>query len=135
MTVLQGSFICPLFDLLSRESPCKFNACRVPRYGLVEILLLELSLPEQTVSLDVEGRTVPTGNTAVPDLDHTATLLPSGDVLVAAGLAGKGGAILLRSGGFYIISDGNWNKSPHLSHPFPIRNNGERSLALPYPEV
>jgi hypothetical protein len=76
---------------------------------------------------------VPTGNMAEPDLDYIATLLPSGGVLVAAGLAGKGvldppalGWLLHHR---YQMVTGN--KSLRLWHLFPIGNKGERSLALP----
>jgi Kelch motif len=47
-------------------------------------------LPSRTVSAATAGRIVPTGNTIEPRFDHTATLLPNGKVLIAAGLARNG---------------------------------------------
>lgn len=44
----------------------------------------------RTVMADSGGRVVPTGNTIEPRFDHTATLLPSGNVLIAAGMARNG---------------------------------------------
>jgi hypothetical protein len=51
------------------------------------LLLFE---PALTVSADSAGHLVPTGNTVEPRFDHTATLLPDGKVLIAAGLARNG---------------------------------------------
>ncbi len=51
---------------------------------------LLLPLPSRTVSAATAGRIVPTGNTVEPRFDHTATLLPNGKVLIAAGLARNG---------------------------------------------
>jgi hypothetical protein len=47
-------------------------------------------LTARSVSADTTGRIVPTGNTVQPRFDHTATLLPNGKVLIAAGLARNG---------------------------------------------
>ena len=44
----------------------------------------------RTVNADSVGRIVPTGNTVEPRFDHTATLLPNGKVLIAAGMARNG---------------------------------------------
>ena len=49
-----------------------------------------LPRPARTVSADTAGRIVPTGNTLEPRFDHTATLLPNGKVLIAAGMARNG---------------------------------------------
>jgi hypothetical protein len=46
--------------------------------------------PALSVSADSAGRVVPTGNTVEPRFDHTATLLPDGKVLIAAGMARNG---------------------------------------------
>ena len=43
-----------------------------------------------TLNADIVGRVVPTGNTLEPRFDHTATLLPNGKVLIAAGMARNG---------------------------------------------
>ncbi|HEV2224532.1 MAG TPA: kelch repeat-containing protein [Candidatus Acidoferrales bacterium] len=43
-----------------------------------------------SVSADTVGRVVPTGDMTVPRFDHTATLLPNGKVLIAAGMARDG---------------------------------------------
>ena len=51
---------------------------------------LLLAGPALRVSADSMGRVVPTGNTVEPRFDHTATLLPNGKVLVAAGMARNG---------------------------------------------
>ena len=47
-------------------------------------------LPTPTVNADTAGRIVPTGNTVEPRFGHTATLLPNGKVLIAAGMARNG---------------------------------------------
>jgi hypothetical protein len=44
----------------------------------------------RTVNADSVGRIVPTGDTVEPRFDHTATLLPNGKVLIAAGMARNG---------------------------------------------
>lgn len=44
----------------------------------------------QTMSSNTIGRIVPTGNTLEPRFDQTATLLPNGKVLIAAGMARNG---------------------------------------------
>jgi hypothetical protein len=55
-----------------------------------------LPLSARTESADTTGRIVPignivpTGNTVEPRFDHTATLLPNGKVLIAAGMARNG---------------------------------------------
>jgi hypothetical protein len=51
---------------------------------------LLLLAPALSVSADSAGRVVPTGNTVEPRFDHTATLLPDGKVLIAAGMARNG---------------------------------------------
>lgn len=42
------------------------------------------------VKADTAGRIIPTGDTLEPRFDHTATLLPNGKVLIAAGMARNG---------------------------------------------
>ena len=49
-----------------------------------------LPQPAHPENADAAGRIVPTGNTVEPRFDHTATLLPNGKVLIAAGLARNG---------------------------------------------
>jgi hypothetical protein len=44
----------------------------------------------RTAEAATAGRIVPTGNTVKPRFDHTATLLPSGKVLIAVGMARNG---------------------------------------------
>jgi hypothetical protein len=53
-------------------------------------LWLLLPGPAQIVNANSAGHIVPTGNTVEPRFDHTATLLPDGKVLIAAGMARNG---------------------------------------------
>lgn len=62
----------------------------VPLAILLTCGLFLLSRPARTVSADMAGRIVPTGDTVEPRFDHTATLLPNGKVLIAAGMARNG---------------------------------------------
>jgi hypothetical protein len=64
-----------------------------PMFILIAFLAgpwLLLPGPALTVSADSAGRVVRTGNTVEPRFDHTATLLPDGKVLIAAGMARNG---------------------------------------------
>jgi hypothetical protein len=62
--------------------------------GSLSILLvwscLLLPEPALTVGADSSGHVAPTGDTVEPRFDHTATLLPDGKVLIAAGMARNG---------------------------------------------
>lgn len=58
--------------------------------GILCLRLLVLPRPSQTASADAVGRIVRTGDMTVPRFDHTATLLPNGKVLIAAGMARNG---------------------------------------------
>jgi len=62
----------------------------IPLTVLLACSLLLLARPTQTVNADTAGRIVPTGDTVLPRFDHTATLLPNGKVLIAAGMARNG---------------------------------------------
>jgi Galactose oxidase, central domain/Kelch motif len=65
------------------------------RFATVALIILALALfvlsrRGRTVSADAVGKIVTTGDMAVPRFDHTATLLPNGKVLIAAGMARDG---------------------------------------------
>jgi hypothetical protein len=62
----------------------------IPLAILLSCGLFLLPRPARTVSADSAGRIVPTGDTVEPRFDHTATLLPNGKVLIAAGMARNG---------------------------------------------
>jgi Kelch motif len=66
------------------------SAIVVPLSILLAGSFFLLPRPALIISANSEGRIVPTGNTVEPRFDHTATLLHSGKVLIAAGMARNG---------------------------------------------
>jgi hypothetical protein len=68
---------------------------RWTKFGVIGLAVLAagwlvIHLPARDVKADSVGRIIPTGDTLEPRFDHTATLLPNGKVLIAAGMARNG---------------------------------------------
>jgi hypothetical protein len=66
------------------------HSAAAPLLVLLACGLLFLLRGERTVNAHSAGRIVQTGNTLEPRFDHTATLLQTGKVLIAAGMARNG---------------------------------------------
>jgi hypothetical protein len=69
----------------------------------------------QPVSADNVGRIVPTDDTLKPRFDHTATLLPNGKVLIAAGMARNG--LAEPTAELYDTSTGRFTLAGKLASP------------------
>jgi hypothetical protein len=68
---------------------------RWSKFGVIVLAVLAASWlavhrPARDVKADSVRRIIPTGDTLEPRFDHTATLLPNGKVLIAAGMARNG---------------------------------------------
>jgi hypothetical protein len=65
------------------------------KFGVIGLAVLAagwlaIRWPARDVKADSVGRIIPTSDTLEPRFDHTATLLPNGKVLIAAGMARNG---------------------------------------------
>ena len=84
----------------------KLECCKAARSASLPILVLTLVLTPLAAS-GASGTFVVTGSLNTPRANHTATLLPSGEVLVAGGYDVNGS--LLASAEVYNPATGTWS--------------------------
>ena len=93
------------------------NFARHP-LGLIMVLVNFISVAtfvlEPVAHAQVTGDSIPTGSLNTPRVGHTATLLPNGKVLVAAGYNGTG---FLSSAELYDPASGTWSITGSLNAP------------------
>jgi hypothetical protein len=93
--------------------------CRHSAAVPVLILLVSIwplpPLTARTLNADTVGRVVQTGDTLEPRFDHTATLLPNGKVLIAAGMARNG--VIEPTAELYDPKTGNFTGAGRMLSP------------------